>query len=164
MEVRLCCTNPLIWAQLGEKCAGSLQWHTLNVMGVSDHQQLDCLLKSSFRLRTRHCTTGPMWGESGMRWILIHRWQLEKHSNDLDCVRIAINFPWPHECIDGLMQERCNSIANALELRLSCTNPSAWSVSSSIESQIEHCWKWPNCLACPAWSKLMAAYILYVNC
>ena len=26
--------------------------------------------------------------------------------------------------IDGLMQERRNSIANALELRLSCTNPS----------------------------------------
>ena len=27
----------------------------------------------------------------------------------------------PH--IDGLVQERCNSIANALELHLSCTNP-----------------------------------------
>ena len=26
--------------------------------------------------------------------------------------------------IDGLVQERCNSIANALELHLSCTNPS----------------------------------------
>ena len=26
--------------------------------------------------------------------------------------------------IDGLVQERCNSTANALELRLSCTNPS----------------------------------------
>ena len=26
--------------------------------------------------------------------------------------------------IDGLVQERCNSIANALELPLSCTNPS----------------------------------------
>ena len=26
--------------------------------------------------------------------------------------------------IDGLMQERCNYIANALELRVSCTNPS----------------------------------------
>ena len=26
--------------------------------------------------------------------------------------------------IDGLVQERCNSIANTLELRLSCTNPS----------------------------------------
>ena len=25
--------------------------------------------------------------------------------------------------IDGLVQERCSSIANALELRLSCTNP-----------------------------------------
>ena len=31
----------------------------------------------------------------------------------------------PHYlCHDGLMQERCNSIANALELHLSCTNPS----------------------------------------
>ena len=28
--------------------------------------------------------------------------------------------------IDGLVQERRNSIANALELRLSCTNPSMW--------------------------------------
>ena len=28
------------------------------------------------------------------------------------------------EYIDGLVQERHNSIANALELRLSCTNPS----------------------------------------
>ena len=26
---------------------------------------------------------------------------------------------------DGLMQERRNSIANALELRISCTNPSS---------------------------------------
>ena len=26
--------------------------------------------------------------------------------------------------IDGLVKERCNSIVNALELRLSCTNPS----------------------------------------
>ena len=28
--------------------------------------------------------------------------------------------------VDGLVQERRNSIANALELRLSCTNPSMW--------------------------------------
>ena len=27
-------------------------------------------------------------------------------------------------CIDGFIQERRNSIVNALELRLSCTNPS----------------------------------------
>ena len=30
--------------------------------------------------------------------------------------------------IDGLVQERRNSIANALELRLSCTNTSIWVV------------------------------------
>ena len=30
---------------------------------------------------------------------------------------------WDHYHLDGLVQERCNSIANALELRLSCTNP-----------------------------------------
>ena len=29
-----------------------------------------------------------------------------------------------HKYDDGLMQERCNSIANALELCLSCINPS----------------------------------------
>ena len=29
--------------------------------------------------------------------------------------------------MDGLVQERRNSIANTLELRLSCTNPSIWS-------------------------------------
>ena len=28
--------------------------------------------------------------------------------------------------VDGLVQERRNSIANALELRLSCTNPSMY--------------------------------------
>ena len=31
-----------------------------------------------------------------------------------------------HGYIDGLMQERRNSIANPLELRLSCTSPSIW--------------------------------------
>ena len=30
---------------------------------------------------------------------------------------------------DGLVQERRNSIANALELRLSCTNPSMWTMT-----------------------------------
>ena len=30
------------------------------------------------------------------------------------------------EKMEGLVQERRNSIANALELRLSCTNPSKW--------------------------------------
>ena len=35
--------------------------------------------------------------------------------------------------ISGLVQERHNSIANALELRLSCTNPSKWGVQAYAE-------------------------------
>ena len=35
-----------------------------------------------------------------------------------------VQFTVPH--IDGLVQERCNSIANALELCLSCTKSSIW--------------------------------------
>ena len=36
-------------------------------------------------------------------------------------------------CTDELVQERRNSIANALELHLSCTNPSEWSrITSSM--------------------------------
>ena len=38
--------------------------------------------------------------------------------------------------IDGLVQERCNSIANALELRLSCTNPSLRSGPPQAASQM----------------------------
>ena len=34
----------------------------------------------------------------------------------------SLRLHWSH--VDGLVQERCNSIANALELHLSCTNPS----------------------------------------
>ena len=34
--------------------------------------------------------------------------------------------------IDGLVQERRNPIANALELRLSCTNPSIWEMSRPL--------------------------------
>ena len=44
--------------------------------------------------------------------------------------------------IDGLMQERRNSIANSLELHLSCTNPSIWNLfymcSPMNHRQIKH--------------------------
>ena len=33
---------------------------------------------------------------------------------------------WVGAYVDGLVQERRNSIANAVELRLSCINPSIW--------------------------------------
>ena len=34
---------------------------------------------------------------------------------------------------DGLMQEKHNSIANALELRLLCTNPSIWDMNTYLQ-------------------------------
>ena len=39
-------------------------------------------------------------------------------------VKMVVWLSYPY--IDGLVEERCNSIANALELRLSCTNPSMY--------------------------------------
>ena len=38
--------------------------------------------------------------------------------------------------IDGLMQEKCNSSALAVELRLSCTNPSIWTQTEFLLSII----------------------------
>ena len=46
--------------------------------------------------------------------------------------RHTIACPWGQD-IDGLMQERCNSIANTLELHLSCTNPLIWGLCCELE-------------------------------
>ena len=52
---------------------------------------------------------------------------------------------WRH--IDGLVQERRNSIANALELRLSCTNPLIWwHKSGSTLAQVMACCLMACCL------------------
>ena len=40
-------------------------------------------------------------------------------------IAAVVRLPQVHK-FDGLVQERRNSIANALELRLSCTNPTKW--------------------------------------
>ena len=51
--------------------------------------------------------------------------------------------------IDGLVQERRNSIANALELRLYCTNPSLWSQNLGDGHDV---WRWYQCRCyCDAW-------------
>ena len=44
--------------------------------------------------------------------------------------KLWVRSNWGH--IDGLVQERHNSIANARELRLSCTNPLMWYMYQSI--------------------------------
>ena len=50
--------------------------------------------------------------------------------------------------IDGLVQERRNSIANALELRLSCTNLSIWLYSDNFSDT--HDAIWPSLSPCQA--------------
>ena len=60
---------------------------------------------------TRNCHSISMGGRSERKFVAWSLWWLGP-GDDM----------WRH--VDGLMQERRNSIANALELRLSCTNPS----------------------------------------
>ena len=69
------------------------------------------------------CITGPLWGEStGHHWIPLTTNHWFRASMESCC-----------QHIDGLMQERRNSIANALELSLSCTNPLTYKLAQSVE-------------------------------
>ena len=58
------------------------------------------------------------------------RWDIdglvqEKHNSIANALELHFSCTNPLD-IDGLVQERRNSIANALELRLSRINPSIW--------------------------------------
>ena len=54
------------------------------------------------------------------------------------------------ERFDGLVQERCNSSALAMELHLSCTNPSTWDISQGHFSPKDSQTKW-LCLVFTSW-------------
>ena len=53
--------------------------------------------------------------------------------------------------MDGLVQERRNSIAKALELRLSCTNPSIYTPIDFLKMEID-------------WKIITAASIIFLSC
>ena len=70
-----------------------------------------------------------------LRWSIgtsvCHITQNINHSPPVHLLRVkflvrSIIIPISNRHIDGLMQERRNSVTNALELRFSCTNPSIW--------------------------------------
>ena len=64
------------------------------------------------------------------RVLLTHTWC---HSNWPTLAPVMIRYlSLPESKFDGLVQERRNSIANALELRLSCNNPSSRSIINGI--------------------------------
>ena len=55
--------------------------------------------------------------------------------------------------IDGLIQERCDSNALAMDLRLSCTNPSIWDLKTKSSSLFNHVLK-----------PYLSIYGLYILC
>ena len=92
-----CCT-----AQISSKL------HKYEAHGVSNSRRLDCFITSLFRL-TR---TPPSW--HFVRGI--HCMVNSPHTGPMTMETF-------HH-VDGLVQERRNSSASAMELRLFCTNPS----------------------------------------
>ena len=59
--------------------------------------------------------------------------------------------------IDGLVQERRNSIALAMELRLSCFNPSKWHARSLV-------WDTSISMSCHAFSQTVFKKFISANC
>ena len=98
---------------------------------VSNLQQIDCMSNSLLRLTPNKTSklhiVGHLWGESSGGFPS----QRASNAERVTCHEVIM---WN---IDGLVQERCNSIANALELRLSCTNPS---IQYSIRN--DKMWTW----------------------
>ena len=59
-------------------------------------------------------------------------WNIFSLQDKVRVLSYAVEFNYE---LDGLVQERHNSIANALELRLSCTNQSKWLICFKLPSQ-----------------------------
>ena len=93
-----------------------------------------------------YCNTLNLTIRQWCRWYILPRWcQFFQDPFDLcalntDCVQI-----------DGLLHERRNSIANVLELRLSCTNLSNWrnNINASLWCHEMGIPMWTYSLVCP---------------
>ena len=89
-----------------------------------------CNMYKSMNFITHEVLDKFLWCHKGSEML-----ELTSHKNKLCGIFFSNLFiryicmdtdAWNKEYIDGLVQERHNSIANALELCLSCTNPSIW--------------------------------------
>ena len=102
-----------------------LQWHGSIVMASRFTSNLTVCSTADFMLTTKNTQhyTPCVYEETP----LTHGFPSQRASTTE-----SISMPINHHDIDELVQERRNSIANALELRLSCTNPSWWSVLIEI--------------------------------
>ena len=71
------------------------------------------------------------WAGDENIWCFLwcYREQAAGKTAELSVIWDAMMLTWHHWNIDGLVQERRNSSALAMELRLSCTNPSIYTVT-----------------------------------
>ena len=112
----------------------------------TNHQPCNCLFNSLFRLTSKETSKAPIMQKvflcHDITMCMIPEISPDTGSPKREChitsFFISQHWLWSwfsqynacqckepgHQHVDGLMQERCNSIANALELHLSCTNPS----------------------------------------
>ena len=100
----------------------------------------------------------PWW-----QWFPFWCWLNEPQISVSQAYSIGTSGKWEVEhYIDGLVQERRNSIANALELRLSCTNPSicvrGWTLGYHRNQQVE------DILACLKNSRNHIVICMLWNC
>ena len=96
--------------KMGYRQQTCLEWHLLPTeSNISHSRALQCILV----------------------WISCWFYEALFHTiiSPLTGVRIMVH-SWYH--INGLMPERCNSIANTLELRLSCTKPSIFITTDNL--------------------------------
>ena len=91
--------DPEIWVQVSWHCLMVFVWRVTESQGT-----IYCL----------HFPATGIMSASGLPWVSKHHWGIRFTSEGL---RPSDTY------ISGLEQERRNSIANALELRLSYTNP-----------------------------------------
>ena len=107
----------------------TLQWHPNGRDGVSNHQPHQCLLNCLFghisKTTSKLRVSGLCAGNSPGPVNSPHKWQVKRKMFPFDDIIMKVwSMFYLSNChIDGLVQERCNSSALAMELRLSCINP-----------------------------------------
>ena len=145
----------------------ALRWRHNEHDGISNHQPDDCLLNRLFRRRSKEtsklCVIGLCAGNS-----LVTGEFLALMASNTENVSIWWHHhgkaAYWHQYSDGLVQESCNSSALAMELFLSCTNPSIcinslvqeYQVSSALAMKIPQFYTSP--LMCAWWSGVWALW------
>ena len=116
---------------------GFLFWHLFSIVVLNYDSALRAKVLltadvSEHLLGQHFTTTLPLgWPFMTLRCQLPKAGERFTIIDEFRALTLAINIIWYID-IDGLVQKRRNSIANALELRISCTNPSIWNMQIKV--------------------------------